>query len=246
MRYLIGIDDTDNLETRGTGFRARQLGYELMQTGFAKVHGISRHQLFFDPRVPYTSHNSSACLEVEASRVDYLEQYCSAFLAREAAPGSDAGLCIASADSLPEEVIRWGTRAKCELVTQAEVWSIAKRHSIFLAAFTGNFDGAIGAMAAVALRYAGDDGRFVWMEGKNFRELSGLASVSELMQLIPIDGAAGEDLVLIPESSVVDLDGWVRPVLKNGKKIILIEKYQQNGGIRYKCASKELVRKISN
>jgi hypothetical protein len=246
MRYLIGIDDTDNLQTRGTGFRARQLGQELIQSGLANVFGISRHQLFFDPRVPYTSHNSSACLEVETGRFDYLKHYCSAFLAREAAPGSDAGLCIVAADGLSEEVIRWGARAKCELVTQAEAWTIAKEHGLFLAAFTGNFDGAIGAMAAVGLRYSGNDGRFVWMEGKNFRELSGLSSVSELRRLLPIDGVAGEDLVLIPESSVVDLDGWVRPVLKNGKKIVLIEKYQHNGGICYKCASKELVRKISN
>lgn len=246
MRYFIGIDDTDNLQTRGTGFRARQLGHELMQTGFAKVLGISRHQLLFDPRVPYTSHNSSACLEVEATRFDYLKHYCSAYMAREAAPGSDAGLCIVEADRLPEEVVKWGSRAKRELVTQAEVWSIANRYNIFLAAFTGNFDGAIGAMAAVALRYGGDDGRFVWMEGKNFRELSGFTTVSKLMQLLPIDGAAAEDLVLIPASSVVDLDGWVRPVLKNGKKIILIEKCIYNGDIRYKCASKELVRKISN
>ena len=128
MRYLIGIDDTDNLQTRGTGFRARQLGQELIQSGLANVFGISRHQLFFDPRVPYTSHNSSACLEVETGRFDYLKHYCSAFLAREAAPGSDAGLCIVAADGLSEEVIRWGARAKCELVTQAEAWTIAKEH----------------------------------------------------------------------------------------------------------------------
>ena len=29
MRFLVGIDDTDNLESRGTGHRARQLSEAL-------------------------------------------------------------------------------------------------------------------------------------------------------------------------------------------------------------------------
>ena len=65
MRCLIGIDDTDNLESRGTGFRARQLGGRLAEAGLGKVRGITRHQLFVHPSIPYTSHNSSACLDVD-------------------------------------------------------------------------------------------------------------------------------------------------------------------------------------
>ena len=37
MRYLIGIDDTDNLESRGTGFRDRCLGAALAKTGLART-----------------------------------------------------------------------------------------------------------------------------------------------------------------------------------------------------------------
>lgn len=246
MRFLIGIDDTDNLYTRGTGYRGRMLGRELSQIGFAKVFGVSRHQLFFDPRVPYTSHNSSLCLEVESDREDYLKHYCSAFLARESAPGSDAGLCIVRADMVPDIVVKWGYRAKSELVTQAEAWQIAKDEGIYLAGFTGNFDGVIGSLAAVGLRSAVDDGRFVWMAGKDFRQLSGKCTVKELMRLIPVDGVAAEDLVLLPETTEIDLDGWLRPVLKNGMKLVLIEKHNCDGNIHYKCAGKELIRKISN
>ncbi len=246
MRYLIGIDDTDNLFTRGTGYRGRQLGRELTQVGFAKVFGISRHQLFFDPRVPYTSHNSSLCLEVETDREDYLRQYCSAFLARESAPGSDAGLCIARADNLPDTVVNWGYRTKRELVTQAEAWQIARAENLFLAGFTGNFDGVIGSLAAVGLRKAADDGRFVWMEGKDFRQLTGKCTIEALRRLIPVDGFVGEDLVLLPELTEIDLEGWLRPVLKGGRKLVVIEKYHNNGGFSYKCAGKELIRKISD
>ena len=42
MRYLIGIDDTDNLESRGTGFRARCLGAELTDAGLARVDGVEQ------------------------------------------------------------------------------------------------------------------------------------------------------------------------------------------------------------
>lgn len=56
MRYLIGIDDTDNLESRGTGFRARQLLQRLAEAGFARPLGITRHQLYVHSDIPYTSH----------------------------------------------------------------------------------------------------------------------------------------------------------------------------------------------
>ena len=42
MRVLAGIDDTDNLESRDAGFRARDLAFQLREAGLAKIHGISR------------------------------------------------------------------------------------------------------------------------------------------------------------------------------------------------------------
>lgn len=64
-RWLIGLDDTDNLESRGTGFRARQMAEHLESSKCGLIAtGITRHQLLVDPRIPYTSHNSSACISV--------------------------------------------------------------------------------------------------------------------------------------------------------------------------------------
>ena len=60
--WLLAIDDTDNLTSRGTGFLARQLALRMAEAGIAEVKAITRHQLLVDPRIPYTSHNSSACL----------------------------------------------------------------------------------------------------------------------------------------------------------------------------------------
>ena len=65
-KWLIGIDDTDNLESRGTGHLARQLA-RLLESAISglRIGSITRHQLLVDPRIPYTSHNSSACVQAE-------------------------------------------------------------------------------------------------------------------------------------------------------------------------------------
>ena len=72
--YLIGIDDTDNLETKGTGFRAREIAKLIINKLGGLVHNISRHQLFFDPRIPFTSHNSSLCLDVTTDKIEAVKQ----------------------------------------------------------------------------------------------------------------------------------------------------------------------------
>mgnify|MGYP000273024857 CR=1 FL=1 len=55
---FIGLDDTDNLESRGTGHLARQIAATL--SADYSVLGVTRHQLLLDPRVPCTKNNSSA------------------------------------------------------------------------------------------------------------------------------------------------------------------------------------------
>jgi len=45
MNFLIGVDDTDNLESRGTGHRVRQLANWLAENQLAHPTGITRHQL---------------------------------------------------------------------------------------------------------------------------------------------------------------------------------------------------------
>ena len=52
----IGMDDTDNKTSRGTGRLARAVAATLSEQ--LEVWGVTRHQLLVDPRVPYTSHNS--------------------------------------------------------------------------------------------------------------------------------------------------------------------------------------------
>jgi hypothetical protein len=63
MHVLLGVDDTDILGHKpGTGRLARDLGAHLEQARMTVLVGVVRQQLLVDPRIPYTSHNSPACL----------------------------------------------------------------------------------------------------------------------------------------------------------------------------------------
>ena len=48
----IGIDDTDNLNSVGTGRVARGLARSLVEAGFGDSLGVSRHQLLVHPDIP--------------------------------------------------------------------------------------------------------------------------------------------------------------------------------------------------
>ena len=223
VRLLIGIDDTDNLESRGTGYRARQLGQRLAG-GDSRVRGISRHQLLVDDRIPYTSHNSAACLELEtvSARLDSIVELAREFLQRESAAGSDAGLCVVQADRVTDEVMAFGRRAKAELVQLAGAYALAERSGLHLEGITGTHLGAIGALAAVGLRAEGNDGRVLWLEG--LRELCGVWRVVDLLETLPVvavetasgQAAGGEDRV--------DLGDWVRPILRKSRMVLLVER----------------------
>ncbi|HEX6035911.1 MAG TPA: hypothetical protein VFY83_15850, partial [Anaerolineales bacterium] len=133
MNLLIGIDDTDNLESRGTGFRARHLANWLAENQLAVPYGITRHQLLVDPQILYTSHNSSACLSVESDSAFLVWDACREYLLRESAPGSDVGLCLAPLEFVTEEVMTFARRAKLEVLTMQEAEHTAAISGIRLA-----------------------------------------------------------------------------------------------------------------
>ena len=152
-RYLVGVDDTDNLESRGTGHRARQLGDLLGRSGM-HLRGVTRHQLFVSPAIPYTSHNSAACLEVQSAdeSATRLIGLCRDFVRADSAPGSDAGICIGVASSVAPDVADFGARAKHLVLDMTEAETLARQNQLHLEPLTGTGLGIIGALAAVGLR----------------------------------------------------------------------------------------------
>jgi hypothetical protein len=221
---LIGIDDTDNKESRGTGYNARQLGHLLERKKLGEVHSISRHQHFVHPDIPFTSQNSSACLYLQNGNIDQLIPVCQQFMQQSCVPGSDGGLAIASLDNIAEKVIHWGKMSKKIVLKQADAWQLAKENDIFLEGFTGNNDGVIGALAAIGLRKWGNDGRCIWLKGKEIREISGIFSQESLKSICPIDLIITEEGIAAEADDLIQTGDWMRPAIKNHKITLYIEK----------------------
>lgn len=247
MRFYIGIDDTDNLETRGTGFRCRELAALLVTKGMADVIGISRHQLLFDRRIPYTSHNSSGCLEIETSDISSVSDISRQYLIENGADGSDVGLCIVEANKITTEVLQWGLNAKKEILTQIGAKNLAKKHNIFLEGLTGTYDGIIGALAAVGLRKSGNDGRYVWIKGKELRELTNTVFViEELKKITLLESVSDLQGNPISNEDKIFTSDWYRPVLKNNQITIFAEAIKGNTDYEWSVLSKEHIKRISD
>ncbi len=241
---LIGIDDTDNLDSRGTGFRVRELGRLLTENRIARVFGITRHQLFVSPLIPYTSHNSSACMAVavESSGLDDLTEFCCDYLLRECAEGSDAGLCIAPAGEVGADIRDFGRRAKSEVFTQEDSRSLAKRSGFHLEGLTGDQGGVIGALAAVGLRAEGNDGRYIGLRGMRELEpgdypLSRLQELTDIERVQTVEGTA----VIAPDA-IVSMSEWARPVLLDGKAVLLVEKTNDDTNDRWRVVPKSVIK----
>ncbi len=240
MHYLIGIDDTDNLESRGTGHRVRQLADWLAENKLAAPLGITRHQLLVDPQIPYTSHNSSACLSLETDNPAEVWEAAREFLLREAASGSDVGLGLVAWDRVNNPVISFAHRAKIEVLMMLEAEQTALDNGIQLIGLTGTGGGIIGALSAIGLHREGNDGRFLWLPG--LRDLKGKYQVDEICAQGHVDRVCTLSNSIISPKTVVDVGEWVRPILRDGKATLYIE--EQNH--EWYIISKERIKSLSN
>jgi tRNA(Ile2) C34 agmatinyltransferase TiaS len=241
-KYLIGIDDTDNQTSRGTGFIVRELARLLKEVEIAEPQCVSRHQLYFHPDIPYTSHNSSACLEVDVLQANKLHDFCRRYLLDVAAEGSDVGLCIVEFDHVTEAQIDWGLRAKKEILTLDDAKKLAIDNNILLEGLTGTHGGMIGSLAACGLRKYGNDGRIL-MLAADFRSFSGVSTASEICRNFHIQKIFDTfDSPILADATITLEEGW-KPLLKNGLYSLMVEKDDQH---TWKSISKELLRKISS
>lgn len=245
MRYLIGIDDTDDSQGRGTGFRARKLGAALGEAGLATLVGITRHQLLLAPQIRYTSHNSAACLALDLHvEPETVFGACRDFLRQESAPGADAGLCLAPWEAVGPALQAFGARAKREVLTAAEALELARQERLLLEGVTGDGSGVIGALASLGLRAGGNDGRFIWLEG--VRDLSGAYTAETLCSTTGIEEVCTPGGAPIPSASHVDVGPWVRPVLRGGRAVLLVEASTDPGNGQWRVLSKEAIKAQSD
>lgn len=222
MLYVC-IDDTDTLDSeRGTGRQGRRLLARLDDTFDDLVPaGVVRQQLLVDPRVPYTTHNSCACLRFrfdgDVPSDDAIERLAGEFLRTEAADGSDPGLCIATPDRVTDDVVAFGRRAAEEVVTETTAYDLAADAGLFLDEYGGTGEGVIGALAGVGRTATGDLGRFV--EYGDLRGYAGEVAVRTLredgLRVVTEDGEPVTD-------GTLDSRDWVRPELCGGEPTLTV------------------------
>ena len=227
MRAYIGFDDTDNHDSDfGTGKIARR--FENILPEGCHMWGVVRQQLLVDDRIPYTSHNSSACVVVDFSDISLMESLISRaaeYIEHESADGSDPGLCCAcEGDYALTELISFGRVCTKRIVTQRDALQAAS--GVHISGHGGTNDGIIGAAAAVGLTASGWYGRFIEFAG--LRKLPDIVAVSELellgMRVVSLDRDA---MVPGPEDRV-NTKGWLRPRLWGQKAILPVLLREEN------------------
>ncbi len=215
----IGLDDTDILNAPGTGHHARRIAAALANRW--PVHGITRHQLLLDPRVPMTAKNSANVIHLEVNGAELnlaaLTEEVAALLLAQFQPGSDPGLCVAF--NVPSAIGEFGRRTKTTLVTQAEARHLAETYGLTLRALGGSGDGIIGALAAVGLAATGEDGRFIWVG--DIRELRGTQPVETILAagIAGIQTLSGQMVT----NGLIETGDKIRPALIGGEVVLLVE-----------------------
>lgn len=219
---FIGIDDTDIIGTPGTNQLARLI---LKKIGNAAEGGvICRHQLFFDPRVPYTSKNGSASIQLpHAGPADqeWLTGTIRDTMRGWFVSGSDPGLCIATA--VTREMTAFGMRCKSEVITQDEARAVASRAGCHLEGLGGTEQGVIGALAGLGLLAGGDDGRVVHLASWPYPDetFTGPRQIEELYArgIVEIRQLESDRPVTF---GPVDIGKHLRPNWRGGQIVLLV------------------------
>jgi len=217
----IGIDDTDIVGSPGTNQLARALVTALGPVGRQAI--ICRHQLFFDPRVPYTSQNGSASIQLphgddipREALIDRVREVMREWYIT----GSDPGLAVTSTASA--EMAAFAARAKTDVVSQADARAIAERAGCYLEGLGGTEQGVIGALAAIALVAGGDDGRVVhvdeWPWPDQFSGPQPVAAIAA-RGVAEIRTASGEAFT----GDIIDVGKHLRPNWRSGRIVLFVD-----------------------
>jgi len=239
VKIYIGIDDTDSLEMGATGQSANELRKIIKEKGWGDPEPVTRHQLLLHPDVPYTSHNSSMCFTVDMGpeNLDEFINCAGDFLKTTSAPGSDPGLCVAANDRIKDVdlLMSFGYNTKVEIVRKEEAYKTAQDCGIHLSEHGGTGQGVIGALAGIALRMSGNDGRFQGRTKlKDAGEVMGVGSIiaeTEIEEVQSIDGhvLADHETLIIGEK--------IKTVLLDGKRKLMV--YRENDAW-HTCNNKHL------
>ena len=226
IKVIIGIDDTDNPESKGTGTIAEEMCDIIREKHWGVPTFITRHQLFIHPDVPYTSHNSSMIFtaEVKEEIYDEMIEILSTHLRIESADGSDPGICIGKIDKIEnkEELLKYAYDAKKRVLTKKMAYDLAKHCNLYLNEEGGDGQGVVGALAGVGLRLDGNDGEI--KGGVEGFEKGEIVKVSDFLAHKEIRKVIDDDFNEVPADEEVKVRWKVKPVLHNGEPTLVISK----------------------
>ena len=163
MNLFVCIDDTDNLESIGTGELLENMMREAALRGLAESGFVVRYQFLIDDAIAYTSHNSAMCCTVQVDDRAAFTVFCENYLRHNAAEGSDPGLCVLTDDEALDytPLIAFGKQAQTQILTKAQAYAAAKAFGtdVHLSEHGGTGIGVIGALAGAGLRAGKAEGR---------------------------------------------------------------------------------------
>jgi hypothetical protein len=221
MKVYFGIDDTDNRDSLyGTGKLVRWFQKNLPEE--CECLGVVRQQLFVCDAIPFTSHNSAACMIMEMpelSLLDKLIEDAISHIRHYAVSGSDPGLCVATeGDRSLHDIVDFGRYCTHAVASQKQALQVAR--NVHLSGHGGTNDGIIGAAAAVGLTYSGWSGRFIDLG--NLRGWPEQTTVSELkengIEAVSID----RDAMSPAPKDIVFTNSWLRPRLMGHRAVLLV------------------------
>lgn len=227
--YLLGIDDTDSVETFQTTDLTFNLGRHLEEQGLAKMIHLSCHHLYCDG-IPdeNTPTSTASCLTLEANPGNQreLDLVCREVLLRDSAPGSNAGYVLASWQQFDHEIVLWGKSAKTKCLKRQDALQIARRCGLGAAGILGSGIGVIGALAAVGLRFDGNDGWIYWMPG--LHDLKGIYTQVQLTQFIHFDKIESQRHSHPAFDDRILFDKPAKPLLVEGKVLLPVKAVRNN------------------
>lgn len=226
-KILICIDDTDDLDSIGTGELLENICAAMEKAGLGRAGFVTRHQLLISDRIAYTSHNSSMCCSAETNDLPSLLKLAGAYLEANCAPSSDPGLCVFRCGEAAEGLSEFGRRAQNEVLTKDDAYAAAACYPgrVFLSEHGGSGDGVIGALAGVGLRLTGNDGR---IKGKIRPENPGeIMTASEFCRRYHVARLIDDDGEMAAPDELVRFDEQTKAVLLDD--LITLPAYRKDG-----------------
>jgi hypothetical protein len=239
MILYLAIDDTDDIESKGTGDIAEEIAALIQEENLGETSSVTRHQLYIHDDIPYTSHNSSMCFiisDVLEDNYNKIIKLASEYLLKESSELSDPGLCICNVENVDiVSLIKYGYQAKTEVLSKQYAYDFSKKHFIFLNEYGGTGDGVIGALAGIGLRLSGNDGRF---KGKHKID-DGNYTIQKLLENTTIEKVYDITNDKYLEDETINLSGKIKSVLLHNQRVLPVF-IKDN---QYINCTKELLRK---